>query len=137
MSKLAIIRGTNAWLQLYGKNIINNAVMITEMGDIHPHHNGPIFSRAETVFLYRNDKNFIHYWMDKRCFPMAKIIYLGSHPCEPSCFKRFDSNTTIYLNDFYRTYKRRWAEHNESVILTKDNEKFTEYEEEDVKISEN
>lgn len=103
------------WESLKGKTVMNNTVEISGMGDIHPFKNGPIFD-SETVYLTSCDKNFIYYWMNTRNFPKVKTLYLFSHPCEPDVMHRFP-DTQIYLGESYLTYKKRWVNDLDNVVL--------------------
>ena len=102
------ISSNGQWNLYKGKEIMNETINISNMGDLHPYHNGVTFPKAKTVFLTNCDKNFTYYWLDKQTFPNVETIYLLCHPCEPIVLHRFPKSI-IYLSDFYETYKIRWA----------------------------
>lgn len=93
------------WNDLKGKFIRNKTVILSRYGDIHPYANGPRFL-CDTLFLDGCDKNFLAYWLNRRTFPVASKIYIGSHPCDHYVLKRMSSQ--IYLHEFHSQYKDRW-----------------------------
>jgi len=51
------------------------------MGDLHGFSPSPIFPNAQTVCLWRCDKNFVYYWLRPDVFPSVRAFYfLRTHP---------------------------------------------------------
>lgn len=75
-------RGWQAWHALRGKRVLNEAVVLRGLGDIHPYHPSPVFD-ATTLFVEAGvDKNFVYYWVRPHVFPRLQTLYLGASPCE-------------------------------------------------------
>jgi hypothetical protein len=109
-----------SWENLAGKTIKNNNIILAQYGDIHPFQNGPILE-CETLFLYKCDKNFLAYWLNRRTFPKANKVYINSHPCQSHTLITLDPDgnenewkyiskfNEIYLHEhFYNHYKNKW-----------------------------
>jgi hypothetical protein len=98
-SKTLEIQSSVAWYALGSRRLTQTEVVLSNMGDIHPYQNGPVFEET-TVRLNRCDKNFVFYWLKPSTFPCVKTIHLNSHPCDPSVLWRWadDGNVTLWLD---------------------------------------
>lgn len=106
----AVVRGGREWARLDGHALLNPAVVLEGMGDIHPYSGGPVFS-ARDVLVLDCDKNWVYYWLGRRTFPAATRIWLWSHPCEPCVLAAWAGRpeVTLTLAGRYDRYKARWA----------------------------
>ncbi|AGC02275.1 hypothetical protein H012_gp176 [Acanthamoeba polyphaga moumouvirus] len=99
------------------QNIIENETLVLiGYGDITPYRNSKPFS-AKTLYVTKCDKNFIYYWIHKNKFPNLEILYMDSHPCDPSFFCIDVSK--IYLSDNYKHYNDRWGKYNNNIEIIK------------------
>ena len=119
MNKIITIKYNQSFRELQNKIVKNNNVVIHRCYDIHPYRKTPIFINCKTVFFEKCDKNMIYNLANFYIFPNVDSIYLlESHPCDPNVFRRFyNTGTKIYLCENHSTYKRRWAERNNNVIV--------------------
>ena len=113
----ARIAGRSEWSALKGTTITNKVLMLTDMG-LDNNIQGPTVL-SPTVILDRCDKNFVAYHGTAGTLPHTTTLYLNSHPCEPyvldSWARRLDA--TVYLTDWYKGYKTRWAPDAETIVL--------------------
>ena len=116
-SSIKIITGSKDW-EKYNEKIIDNKVtVINNMPDLHPYNNG-VTIKSSTVVVNMCNKNFVYYWINKKTFPNVKDIFLFSHPCEQTFFKRWytEKNTpNIYLCNSFGRYKDMWASEMDNV----------------------
>ena len=115
INKITRINGSKVWDNLKNKIIHNEVIEIKDCYN-DAFIKGPIFKKAETIFMTECDKNFVYYWLDKRTFPNVQRIFLNSHPCEMPVLHRFN-DALLYLNENERGYKERWARTNINVNL--------------------
>lgn len=103
-----------SWHALKNRVILNERVIITDQGDIHPFRDGsgPVF-KSKQVLVEGCDKNFICYWVGRHTFPKALKIVLDNHPCDQVVFNRYsheiNRGTELLLPSYYRRYYEYWA----------------------------
>ena len=103
------------WEDLNGAIIVNETVVLSRYGDIHPFKPNPVFL-CTTLVLNQCDKNFLVYHLNKSTFPNLKTLYIGSHPCDHYVLNG-DICPTVFLLENYRCYKNRWWSENENIKL--------------------
>lgn len=107
MRPTLLINTHEAWTKL--KTVSPATCILSQLGDIHPHNDGPII-KAHTVVLDQCDKNFVYYWLDERTFPCMKELILNSHPCDPGVVRWMVKRPHIRISvheNWYR-YINRW-----------------------------
>jgi hypothetical protein len=107
------------WRSLNEKVILNNNVVLTGYGDVHPDRFGPVFM-CKKLWMFHCNKNFVYYWLDRSTFPNLQTVYLNSHPCEESVLHR--GFPKMYLHERFESYKRRWAADRSDVELISETE---------------
>lgn len=123
------------WYNLKSKIIANENIAVYNFGDIHPFENGPVFKNAKKLFVIDCNKNFVYYWINKSTFPNVTDLYLDSHPCDASVFKRKFNN--IYVSDNYSSYTDRWSNNSGNLYIFEDiKEYLSNYSQEELKFGE-
>ena len=117
------IVGRNDWEFLKGRRVLNSALIVEGMGDIH----SDAWRRkicAEKVLVLECNKNFVFYWCFPSQLPHTQQLFLHSHPCEPSllhCWGR--SGRALFLRERFGDCKRRWApEYSNIQVLPEDHQ---------------
>lgn len=136
MDKICKIVGSSSLRNLARKQVHNDIALIKNVGfENHKFINHPEFL-SKHIFVEGCDKNYVYYYVNHTNFPNLEELYLMSHPCEPNTLWRF-YNKKVYLSDFYKNYKKRWAPENENLIILSHDEMLNmlnSYKEEPVKI---
>lgn len=115
---LAIVSGAAEWFALRDKRLLNAAVVLEYMGDIHPEFQCRI--DAKRVLVKNCDKNFVYYWLKPQStLADTTELYLNSHPCEGNVLWAWGNcpGKKLFLHEHYATYKERWAHDIDNVIV--------------------
>lgn len=108
------------WYQLKYKRVDNNFdikyLHLDAHGDVYPFNycDPTTFSNVHTIFATDCNKNFVYYWLNRRCFPNLRTLYLMSHPCEPHVLNQ--KYVTVVLGDTWEGYKKTWDWNNHVII---------------------
>lgn len=121
-----IIKGVEKWLSLPKLDTTTKVLKLYDCPDFNPIGNVPIFKNVTHLSYVQCDKNFVYYTIGITCFPKLEHLYICSHPCDPSTFRRYQNKAvTLYVSDHYRNYVERWATEMDNVKVVKHDELIT------------
>ncbi len=84
---MCVLKLVGHWDTLKGRTFTEEVVFVRHVAGV-AFSNGPVFTNCTMLIIDQCDKNFVYYWLDRATFPQVTKVYLNSHPCNWSVFKR-------------------------------------------------